>query len=146
MRLTHKALLLLVFAACGPNLPDGWKDARRISVQQEKCAGYLPTSSETFSATSTATSIEVDSQVQFRCNQKVEGFVREATGTIDLLVQPVDMDPGSWAACGCYYGIRASLGATPGGYAVSLYRRWDGAGDTEPSPPILVGTVNVIVP
>jgi hypothetical protein len=61
----------------------------------------------------------------FRCSQDVDGYLRRSEGKLDILVQPVDMDPDSVAKCDCLYDITADIEAQPGSYTVTAYRRGD---------------------
>lgn len=80
----------------------------------------------------------------FRCAQDVEGFVRTSASALDVLVQPVDMNPASIAKCDCLYRITFSVPATEGHHVLSLYRRWDHKSGSD--QPTRIGSLTVDVP
>jgi hypothetical protein len=115
-------------AADAADLPAGWEDASRIeSFTQTQCKGPPyggPAAAVT--AVGNAGSVALDYEhAAFRCNQDVEGYVRRSTGKLDILVQPVEMDPDSVAKCDCLYDIVADVPAEPGSYTVTVYHRGD---------------------
>ena len=63
----------------------------------------------------------------FRCSQPVEAFVRRGKSSVDVLVQPVDMNPDSIAECDCQYNIVMGIDDIPYGdnIRIRVYRRWD---------------------
>ena len=77
---------------------------------------------------------------RFRCSQSVQGFVRDAADRVDLLVQPIDMNPTMVVLCGCAYDIAVDL-ASSRGANVAVYRRGDHYGGAD-DPPLLVGTAS----
>jgi hypothetical protein len=80
----------------------------------------------------------------FRCEQSVEGFLRESGSAVDLLVQPIDMNPTSVAMCDCLYEIVMIVKPLAAGqHDVTLYRRWDAI--NEPNDPVLIGTAQAQV-
>jgi hypothetical protein len=94
-----------VLGACSSSdLPAGWGNAARAkNFVQEVCPNSgADFSNEHASFTGGTGSIGVDYQdAHFRCEQNVEGFFKAAGGTVDILVQPIDMHPGSVAGCDC---------------------------------------------
>ena len=145
------AVLWVAVALCGcdvADLPPGWSRAERIAdFKQAKCHGsaYDETQKPVVEAIGATDGIAVEYQhAHFRCEQDVEGFLRRGDGTLDLLVQPVDMDPSSVAGCDCLYEIKAQLPVEPGTYAVTVYRRWDN--NNHPNDPIEVGLDEALVP
>ncbi|MBM4361137.1 MAG: hypothetical protein FJ104_00535 [Deltaproteobacteria bacterium] len=148
--------LLLVTLGCssaedeprGPELPAGWAGASRITdFRQSTCGGSaLEPHDERIDVTvGRGALLVVYSDAHFRCEQEVEGFVRGSAGSLDLLVQPVDMHPASVAACDCLYEITLALESLPpGDHAVTLYRRWDAL--NQPNDPVEIQTVLSAVP
>lgn len=132
----------------GPELPAGWAGAQRIGdFRQTACGGSaLEPHDERIEVTAGRGALLVDySDAHFRCEQQVEGFVRGSAGSLDLLVQPVDMHPASVARCDCLYEITLALeGLPPGDHAVTLYRRWDAL--NQPNDPVEIQTVLTSVP
>lgn len=141
-------LALLLLAACGPDLPEGWEDAEPVEdFTQDPCddTGGTPPEVE---ATVTASVADpglrvVGDDVRFRCDQAVEAFYQADGETVDVLVQPRNMNPRTVARCDCFYRIEAGIPeASPA--TVRLYRRSDHyGGDDGESAPSLVGTAEV---
>ena len=135
--------LLLLLAACGPDLPEGWEDAEPIdNFGQSECAGdpYGETETEV-RATVGGPGIEIIAEpMHFRCAQEVEGFLRQQGDALDVLVQPVDMDPSAVAGCDCLYTITAGLPFDPPA-TITVYQRWDNL--NEPNDPLEVASTTV---
>lgn len=151
-------ILLVVstgFWACGndgasapaPDLPQGWEAARLIqSLHQTACEGSpYDGTPEAMTASASGRSIHVNYEpAHFRCAQSVQGFVKTGTGTADVLVQPVEMNPTSIAKCDCLYGVEMDIPAKSGDYVVSLYRRWDHKSGAD--VPLKIGSEAVTIP
>ena len=148
MRTGIGSLVLLVVAGgcAGADLPAGWEDAERIAVTQSECAGNpYERNQEAMQASPHGAGIDlVYQKAHFRCEQTVEAFVRTEGERIDLLFQPVDMEPGTVAACDCLYDLTVSLEADPGAREVTVYRRWDNL--NTPNDPVPIGSASVTVP
>lgn len=150
--MTKLAVLVLTcpIAACGPavDLPEGWEGAVGIEdFIQYACDGSP--SDDGWTSTVTATAIQpglrvIGNDLPFRCEQEVEGYYRVDGEAVDLLVQPVDMDPEEVAACDCLVEVEAGVPEEPPA-TVSLYRRSDhyGQNDDAPSVPEWIGSVDV---
>jgi hypothetical protein len=144
--------LLAFFAlpACaGADLPSGWEDAEKIDhLIQAECSGsaYDPDVKETLVVTPEPSGAELAyGSAHFRCAQSVEGFARRGSAKVDVLVQPIDMNPSEVAGCDCLYDITISLdGLTQGSEAFTLYRRWDNLNSG--NDPVLVGTTMAQIP
>lgn len=98
------------------------------SFSQGACSGsaYDPSIHETLDVTAAPGAVTIAyHNAHFRCSQAVEGFVLPSPGTLDVLVQPIDMNPASVAKCDCLYEVTIGLDARAGSYAVRLSRRWD---------------------
>lgn len=130
--------------ACGVDLPAGWQDAVPVdSLEQAACEGSPYDTGVVPEVTADLGSdpLHVDATaVQFRCGQDVEGFWKENGASVEVLVQPVDMNPTSVAACDCLYDLAIDVG-TPEGTPeeIVLWRRWDAIND--PNDPVEVGRV-----
>ncbi|WP_438013794.1 hypothetical protein WMF18_22980 [Sorangium sp. So ce315] len=150
MRNTMAGIGMLLGIGCGgADLPEGWEDATAIEgLTQSECkaSAYDETVKETLAATPERGAVRLDyGAAHFRCDQEVEGFVRIAGGKMDVLVQPVDMDPGAVAGCDCRYDIGMTIeGLSKGAVAVELYRRWDNL--NEPNDPVKIGAAEVEIP
>lgn len=111
------------------DLPEGWANASPVNTfTQGSCTGsaYDPNVHEMLDVTTTPGLVTVGyHNAHFRCEQAVEGFFRTSSTDIELLVQPVDMNPASFAACDCLYEITAELAVRSGTYSVGVFRRWD---------------------
>jgi hypothetical protein len=144
------SLWLVLVLICGCNssdLPSGWGNARKIAnFTQMECSGSpFDGPAESIKAQGRAGAIDIDYQhAPFRCAQDVEGFVRRSPGHVDILVQPVDMDPRSVAKCDCLYDIVATVSAEAGEQAVTVYRRSDNINSD--NDPVSVGSMDVVVP
>jgi hypothetical protein len=80
----------------------------------------------------------------FRCVQEVEGFFKTAGDSVDILVQPIDMDPSGTAGCDCGYKITLVVEPVASGpHVTTLYRRWDN--HNNPNNPVPISTAPVIV-
>ena len=141
---TTTALLALPLAGCGPDLPEGWEDADGINdFTQNECEGSAYDTAEVASVAANADDPGlrvVGDDLPFRCEQEVEGFYRVDGDAVDILVQPVNMDPRSVANCDCLYKVEAGIPEDPP-TTVTLYRRWDSINDE--NNPVMVGTVEV---
>jgi hypothetical protein len=137
MRLSP-ALVSLIFApifGCSElddnpdaDLPQGWETADRVASFEQSVCGESPSGgpSESLEIATSPGAVEVGyHHAHFRCSQTVEAFARSSTGVMDILVQPVDMDPLAVARCDCLYEITMSIAAPVGQYELTLYRRWD---------------------
>lgn len=136
--------ILLVLVGC-TDLPEGWEDAEPIDDFYQRACGdgdpYAEESNERVEAEGTPDVISVDYlEAHFRCAQSVEGFFKVNGDAVDVLVQPVDMDPSSVAACDCLYDIYMTLPVEPPA-SLTLYRRWDNLND--PNDPVEIGSVEV---
>jgi hypothetical protein len=132
-----------------PDLPAGWENAQSVkSFTQATCSGApdIPGGPiESIDATASAGSVNIAYHAaNFRCDQRVAGFVRTGPGSAEFLVQPVDMNPSSVAGCDCLYEVAMVANAMPGPTTVTVYRRWDEhSGNTDP---VKIGTASVNVP
>jgi hypothetical protein len=146
-------LTLSFLSACsssGPNpdLPPGWQDAELVEqLTQAPCAepgvGWEVISEIDTSSTATGFELVYD-DAQFRCEQSVEAYARKQAGSIDLLVQPVDMHPAKVAGCDCLYRVSMEIPAPAGTYRLGLYRRWDSLND--PNPVIEISRSDLTIP
>lgn len=140
---------VLALAACasgGDDLPAGWAGAAPAkNLVQEVCPGGMDFSDEQASFTGGEGSIAVDyRQAHFRCEQDVEGFLKVGDGTVEMLVQPIDMHPRAVAACDCGYNITfVAEPVAAGTVQATLYRRWDGM--NEPNDPVHIASAAVVV-
>jgi hypothetical protein len=129
------------------DLPDGWGGAARVkSFVQEKCPGSeMGLSDESAAFAGGAGNIGVVyHRAHFRCEQKVEAFFKVAGDAVDILVQPLDMDPVSVAMCDCADKITFLLDpVSSGAHMTILYRRWDNW--TQPNDPVPISAASVIV-
>lgn len=127
------------------DLPEGWEDAEPIpDFYQRQCSGGDPygETNERIEAESTADAIGLDYlEAHFRCAQTVEGFYKTDGDTVEVLVQPEDMNPRMVAACDCLYDISMTLPVAPP-MTVTLFRRWDNIND--PNDPVEIGTVEAV--
>lgn len=135
---------LLLLTAC-VDLPPGWEDARPVTdLQQSDCEGS-PYDSDVPETVIEAVADEagVDLSVEplhFRCAQPVAGFWRTTGTAVEVLLQPVDMNPSAVAGCDCLYRIEATVPA-PEAEQVTVWRRWDNL--NAPNPPEEVGEATI---
>jgi len=137
-------LSLLALTACGADLPEGWEDAKPVtSLDQSACDGTPYEEHDERAEGDLGTSpLEISlREGHFRCEQDVEAFYRIAEGDIDVLVQPVDMNPSVVAGCDCLYDVDMTISLevdlAPG--KATVYRRWDN--QNEPNDPVWIGEV-----
>lgn len=129
------------------DLPGDWQSARAVeNLHQTACEGSpYDGTKEAMTASASDRSIEVIYEpAHFRCAQSVQGFMKTSAASVDVLVQPVDMNPASVAKCDCMYGIHMNVPVQSGNYSVSVYRRWDhlsGADDA-----LKIGSATVTIP
>lgn len=84
-------------------------------------------------------------ETRSRCEPEVEGSRLDDAAGIDVLVQPVDMDPSSVAAGDCLHDLRFEAAVDRSGVlSVSAFRRRDrlDEGDTT----VAIGAATVSVP
>ncbi len=134
----------LSLVGCGADLPAGWEDAEPVaSLSQGECAGspYDTGVVVEVEADFGADPLEVDaSNVHFRCEQDVEAFWKQDGATVEVLVQPIDMNPSVVARCDCLYDLEIVVGSPEGEVSeVVVWRRWDALND--PNDPVEVGRV-----
>ncbi len=144
-------VLSALFAACTP-LPAGWRDAAAVEgFTQSECTGRASElrrrPGERIAAQASGNGrLRLEYRdAHFRCQQRVRGYAKVADGRVDVLVQPVDMNPSSVTKCDCLYDIRLEVpGLAPGTYDVTLHRRTDNWGG--PSQLVRVARARVAVP
>jgi hypothetical protein len=157
LQLPLSSIVALSLLACSsgskPDLPAGWEGAQAVTdFTQAACSGSADgpgAPSDSIDASASAGSVSVAYHAaHFRCAQSVQGFVRTGPRSLDFLVQPVDMNPASVAGCDCLYEISLVTKASPGATTITLYRRWDHSGSSNPgevSNLVEVGTTMVTV-
>lgn len=130
-------------AACAPDLPAGWEGAEPVEdLVQRECAGspYDTGVEPTVTSALDDPLLVSATAVPFRCAQDVEGFWRQVGPIVDVLVQPIDMDPREVAGCDCLYDLEVTVGSPdPDTTEVVLWRRGDNWND--PNGPEEVGHV-----
>lgn len=132
-------LLLLALCVACTDLPEGWDDAEPIEITQSDCKGSVIGSGETeeIQTSQQGSVVELNYvDAHFRCDQAVEGFARRGEDSVDLLFQPVDMNPSAVARCDCRYDLKASV-LFRNETKLSVWRRWDSVGGEK--APVLVG-------
>ena len=141
--------VLLAGGCASADLPAGWEDAERIEgLSQAPCGSSAllpdrPDEALRWQSAETRLDIAYD-HAHFRCEQEVQGFLRKAGERLDVLVQPVDMDPGAVAGCDCLYDISMQIPLARGAYSLSLFRRWDNLNN--PNPPVEIGRADIELP
>jgi hypothetical protein len=139
------SVLLVVAAGCsgGSNLPEGWEDALLAQdFEQSECVG---TPDDGVERTQTV-DVSVRSggayvtwtNVLFRCDQALEAYVRRGD-SVDVLLQPVDLNPADPARCDCFYDVALSFNVSDTERRLGFYTRRDEVGG--PSSPSLVGNL-----
>ncbi len=150
-RTSPRQLLLLAslvaFAGCGPDLPAEFKGAVGVnSFVQSECGGTPEEGDQarvTFTRRDSAIQANL-SEARFRCEQEVEGFVKVEEGTIQFLVQPVDMNPDAVAGCDCLYNVTMDVQELePDAYDVSLSVRGDKQSGQE--EPVELGSEKILI-
>jgi hypothetical protein len=115
------------------DLPTGWKNASSVTqFLQFSCQGSaLEGGDERMEARGAEHEVLIEYfDAHFRCAQDVEAFSKEKGNNLDVLVQPVDMDPEGVAGCDCLYEIHMVVDTEKEqDYGLTLYRRWDNWND-----------------
>jgi len=137
-------LLALALLSCVTDLPAGWEDAQPVDdLSQSACKGspYDTGFTEAMTASAGSPGLRVVGEpLAFRCEQDVEAFYKVNGEAVDVLVQPVNMNPKVVAGCDCTYKVDMGIGVDPPA-EVTLYRRWDAIND--PNEPVEVGSASV---
>lgn len=150
MRLASISIFSAVLLACS-GLPSDWEEASSAAnLSQSACTGSPAdleqgTRRERIEIRAVAGGLHVDYRdAHFRCEQRVTAHARRSGSTIEVLVQPADMNPMSVAKCDCLYDIGFEIPNLPAGtYAVTLQRRWDNK--HSPNDPVVIGSERVTV-
>ena len=140
------ALFVGACSADSADLPQGWENARHAkNLVQDACTNSMDFSDEGAELTGGTGNIGVDyRRAHFRCEQDVEGFFKIADGSVDILVQPIDMHPGAVTLCDCGYDITFLVEPVAAGtIQATLYRRWDAIND--PNDPVPIAAAEVVV-
>ena len=136
----------LLVSGCTEDLPPGWEGAEHVTkLTQSKCAGseHDVDASATFLPAKGKLTLEYE-HARFRCQQEVEGFYKDAGGMLEVLVQPVDMDPGVVASCDCIYDIDIVIEALASGSRQAvLYRRGDNI--NVPNDPVVIDADPIVI-
>lgn len=139
-----------------PDLPADWKQAVHIEdFRQSDCSESVDDAEDSIAARpgdgDNAGKIEVDYEhAAFRCQQDLEAYVRKTDQTLDVLVQPINLNPPFIARCSCRYQLSFVLpGPKPerypaGNYRVNVFRRSDNI--NQPNDPAPVGGAEVELP
>ena len=144
-----RALVVLgsvLVSGCSEDLPPGWEGAEHVTkLTQSECGGnaYESESSATFLPGKRKLTLEYE-HAHFRCQQEVEGFYKDAGGMLEVLVQPVDMDPGEVASCDCIYDIDIVIESLASGSRQAiLYRRGDNI--NVPNDPVVIDAEPIVI-
>lgn len=138
-----------LLASCrSTDLPGGWEDAQRVATLTQGPCGQVtypidPPESMVVSAQTGALKIGYY-HAHYRCDQLVEAYYRTSGDKLELLVQPMNMDPGAGSNCECRYDIMMDLPMQTGSYDVTVYRRGDN--DNGPKDPVEIATTEAAVP
>ena len=134
------------------DLPADWENSSRIERFRQSGCGNSPASvgpPEAIDVAVAAGTLDINyAYAPFRCQQNVEGFVRETGNALDILVQPVDMNPQQPTTCSCLYDLGLTLPARAGSYkagdyTLTVYRRWDNV--ITDNPVVTVGTRALVI-
>jgi hypothetical protein len=128
-----------------PDLPKGWDDARSVhGFIQFACSGSAyEDNEEQVEARGAEGQVLVEiTDAHFRCAQDVEAFYKVDGGDLDVLVQPVDMDPDGVAGCDCLYELFVLVDhLDERDFDLTVYRRWDNINDD--NDPVKIGSAEV---
>jgi hypothetical protein len=84
-------------------------------------------------------------EVTFRCNQPAHALIRRGSKELELLVEPLDMDPTNIPKCICNYDLEFEIdGLSRGTYTLTVFHRGDHQWDTQDA--VRVGSASVAVP
>ena len=142
--------LLGLLGGCDPaDLPEGWEDAEAVDDfswdESDTGGGCGDTACEaTMSAHAAPPGLRVTGEdLPFIGAEPVEGFYRRNGGQVDVLVQPVDMDPDE-DSCTNLIRIEAGVPEDPPATVTLYWRRHHEQGES--AAPVLVGSVEVPEP
>jgi hypothetical protein len=128
------------------DLPAGWENAKRVTdFIQHDCGGSALDEHDeraTFLPSDAGLDVRYE-DAHFRCEQDVEGFYKDSGGKLDILVQPVEMNPSSIVRCDCLYEITFAIEPLAGSRQATLFRRWDAM--NEPNDPVEIASEAVAV-
>lgn len=129
------------------DLPVGWENAKPVTgLVQVECAGAeldFKGEGATFVAGFGKLDVTYD-KAHFRCEQSVEGYFQTSEQALEIIVQPVDMNPSSVARCDCAYGITLTVQPLEAGeFSTTLFRRWDSL--NEPNDPVEIASELVTI-
>lgn len=128
-------------------LPMDWRGATRAEAfEQSGCTRTVELSQPgRMKAYSEDGRLRIDFlDARFRCDQKLTGYFKVGGGKVDVLVQPVEMQPLTVAKCDCLYDIHLEVPRVAAGtYEIRLFRRWDNR--HSPNDPVQVGSDRVTV-
>lgn len=136
---------LVFVVGCSADLPAGWEDATPVdALVQHKCDGSPyddEKHDERVASDLTGDPLEVQVfEAHFRCAQDVEAFFTRDGDQLDVLVQPIDMDPAAVAACDCLYDLDIEVTTTDEPpTSVTVFRRWDNLNDA--NDPVEIGSI-----
>jgi len=136
--------VLAMACSSGPNLPEGWEEAELVNdFQQSECTGEPGTgATEEINGVADATTMELSwTNTEFRCEQKVEAYLKRLGVTHELLVQPVEMEPDEVANCDCLYDLDAQWNISGDLESVRIFKRVDEFGG--PSAPAQIAQLNL---
>lgn len=147
----HKLLFAatLGLASCtsdNPNLPEDWQEALLLSdFMQTTCRGEPGDGEEhpeeVGVVVRSGAAFVTWTNVLFRCDQDLEAWVRRSGTAVDVLVQPIDLNPEAPARCDCFYDLDLSFNLSDQERQLSFYTRRDEAGG--PSSPTQVGSLTI---
>ena len=113
------------------NLPGIWSKATLISLTQEECNENM---TEVTASAPKASVKEVNDNLvitypnaHFRCDQTVQGFMRQSDDGYSILIQPTEMEPKMAAKCDCGYTLHATLPKAKSN-SVRVFHRGDNLG------------------
>ena len=127
------------------DLPPDWENSSRIERFRQSGCGNSPASvgpAEAIDVAVAGGTVDIKyAYAPFRCQQNVEGFLRETGNALDVLIQPVDMSPEQPTTCSCLYELGLTLPARAGSYdageyTLTIYRRWDHVVTDNPLVPV----------
>ena len=145
--LQASAVAILVAPIACTRLPAEWRGAAAPEAFRQSACNDHPIDSapERLAVLGGAGRVSVDYfDAHFRCEQRVAAYVKVSRARVDVLVEPVEMNPISVAKCDCLYDIHLEVPhVPPGTYDVTLSRRWDNR--QSPNEPKQVGSARATV-
>jgi hypothetical protein len=146
--MTKVFVLVAVLLAATQGACDRWSSLRGAvplgTLRQSTCGHGSARQAVEARATSGRISA-IAREVTFRCDQAAHALIRRGSKEVEVLVEPLDMDPKNIPKCICNYDVEFDIdGLSKGTYALTVFHRGDHQWDTQDA--VRIGSASVTVP